>query len=382
MSIQPKLNKPHILFLFSDTGGGHRSAAEAIIEALNVRYENQYTTEMVDIFKKYAPLPLKFMPNLYPQIVRMPHAWLIGYRLSDGARRSRLINESSWPYIRKAIRSLVNQHPSDLIVSVHPLAVAPTLRALGTSRPRFVTVVTDLVSTHAFWYHRGTDLCLVPTETARQKALRFGLSIDQIRVVGLPVANRFCQPSGEINSIRRELNWPVDIPVILLVGGGEGMGPVEKTSQAIANSGLPIALVIIAGRNEKLRNHLQEQNWPIPTKVYGFVKQMPEFMRAADVLVTKAGPGTISEALNAGLPLILYSRLPGQEEGNVDYVVSEGAGVWAPKPELVVHQLRQWILHPETRSKAIAASLRISRPNAAFDIADIIVDQLKIPVQA
>jgi 1,2-diacylglycerol 3-beta-galactosyltransferase len=108
---------------------------------------------------------------------------------------------------------------------------------------------------------------------------------------------------------------------------------------------------------------------------------MPDFMRAADILVTKAGPGTISEALNAGLPMILYSRLPGQEDGNVNYVVSEGAGVWAPTPEQIVASLRLWINHPIERSQAAAACRRLARPQAARRIAQILADIVGVTCQ-
>lgn len=372
-------NGPRILFLFSDTGGGHRSATEAIIEALKLEVGDQVVTEMVDIFKEYSPRPLNRIPDLYPQLVRVPQAWGLGYRLSNGQQRARLITASAWPYVRRSIRSLIKQHPSDLIVSVHPLATAPVLRALGKSRSTpFVTVVTDMVTTHALWYHRGTDLCIVPTEAARQRALIFGLQPHQVEVVGLPVAERFLQPQGDVTGLRRRLGWPVDLPVILLVGGGEGMGPLEKTAQAIAGARLPAALVIIAGRNQSLRARLQSQNWPIPVFVYGFVREMPEFMQAADILVTKAGPGTISEAFIAGLPLILYSRLPGQEDGNVSYVVSEGAGVWAPEPEQIVSALREWIWQPEKRRRAAAASQKLARPEAARQIARILAERVGV----
>src|SRR4030042_1154867 len=111
---QPPRNKlPHILFLFSDTGGGHRSATEAIIEALHLEYGERFTTEMVDIFKDYAPRPLNYMPALYPSMVRVPEIWGLGYRLSNGRRRARLITASAWPYVRRSIRSMVAKHPSD-----------------------------------------------------------------------------------------------------------------------------------------------------------------------------------------------------------------------------------------------------------------------------
>ena len=92
-------------------------------------------------------------------------------------------------------------------------------------------------------------------------------------------------------------------------------------------------------------------------------------MEAADIIVTKAGPGTISESFIAGLPIIMYSRMPGQEDGNVEYVVREGAGIWAPQPEQVVEAIRVWLLNPELRQKAVDACFRLAKPDAARDVA-------------
>ena len=367
-----------ILFLFSDTGGGHRSAAEAIIEALENNYGNEVVVKMVDIFHEYAPPPLHRLPALYPKVVRVPQAWGLGYRLSNGHRRARLITSSVWPYVRSSARQLVLQNPSDLVVSVHPLANAPVLSALGKNRPPFVTVVTDLVTTHALWYHRRSDLCLVPTKPAFERAIESGLDPEKVIIVGLPVAERFSQPAGDPMELRRNLGWPVDRPVVLLVGGGDGMGPIKRTAYAIAESGMEASLVVVTGRNQGLKASLEASDWPQPTFIYGFVREMPHFMLAADILVTKAGPGTISEAFNAGLPLVLYSRLPGQEDGNVYYVVSEGAGVWAPTPDLIVSAVKNWIENPEKRKQAMAASRRLARPQAASEIAKILINQIGI----
>jgi len=367
---QPK--KPHILFLFSDTGGGHRSAAEAIIEALQIEYNGRVSTEMVDIFKNHAPLPLNRFPEWYPYMVRIPQIWGLGFRLSDGHPQARFIIDSSWPYVRSAIQKMIASHPCDLIVSVHPLANAPFLRALGKDRPPFITVVTDLVSTHALWYERRADLCLVPTEAAYQRALKYQLRPEQVKVVGLPVADRFCQPPGNRHQLRETLNWPQEIPMILLVGGGEGMGPLEKTAHAISEARLPAGLAIVTGRNQKLKERLEAERWHPHTFIYGFARNMPELMAAADILVTKAGPGTISEALNASLPMILYSHLPGQEDGNITYVTEEGAGIYAPHPDLVVAGIRTWLQQPELLKKAAEACRRLARPQAARTIANIL----------
>jgi 1,2-diacylglycerol 3-beta-galactosyltransferase len=147
---------------------------------------------------------------------------------------------------------------------------------------------------------------------------------------------------------------------------------------AIAEANLPITLVIIAGRNVDLKQRLEARQWPMKTLIYGFVHEMPEFMRSANILVTKAGPGTISEALNAGLPMILYSRLPGQEDGNVDYVISEGVGVWAPETSHIVSALRAWITHPKQLELAAEACCQAARPEAAREIARILANRLGI----
>jgi len=368
-------NVPRILFLFSDTGGGHRSAAEAIIEAIYLQYGHHFNIQMVDIFKKCAPLPLNYMPELYPKMVKVPQAWGLGYKMTNSHRRARFITASSYPYVRRSVQKMVRQNPCDVIVSVHPLAAAPILRVLGKNRPPFIVVVTDLVSTHALWYHHHTDLCLVPTEIARQRAIDFGMDAQKVRVVGLPVSDHFCSPPGDAFIIKQKLGWPDHLPVILLVGGGEGMGPLEKTATAIDAARLPAAMVIVAGRNLKLKERLQSKDWQIPTYIYGFIKEMPEFMRGADILVTKAGPGTISEALNAGLPMVIYSRLPGQEDGNVAYVVSEGAGYWAPNPAKTVEVISNWLNHPEQRKQAVQACLKLAKPQAARQIAQIIIEE-------
>jgi 1,2-diacylglycerol 3-beta-galactosyltransferase len=196
--------------------------------------------------------------------------------------------------------------------------------------------------------------------------------------VGLPVAQRFCQPGGDRVALRAELDWPGDRPVVLLMGGGEGMGPLFDTATAIAMPGGEFALAVICGRNRRLKEQLEAQDWPIPTRIYGFEKRIPQMMQAADLLVTKAGPGTITEAINAGLPMVIYSRLPGQEDGNVSYVVSQGVGTWAPGPERAADSVHKWLGDPNGMQQAAAACRRIARPSAAMEIARMIAARLRV----
>lgn len=362
--------KPHILFLFSDTGGGHRSATEAIIEALQLEYGDAFSHEVVDIFKDYAPRPINRLPDWYPYMVKAPQLWGASFYATNGRPQARALTATMWPVAARTARAIIHHHPSDLVVTVHPIATSFILKALGRQkRPPFITVVTDLVTTHALWFDQRSDLIFVPTEAAHQKALQYGMPEEKVRVVGLPVARRYSVPAGNKDVLREKLGWPKDKPIVLLVGGGEGMGPLGKTARAIAESGLDVAVVVVAGRNQRLKSSLEKHHWPVPTFIYGFTREMPDFMRAADVLVTKAGPGTIAEAFNAHVPIILYARLPGQEDGNVTYVRQSGAGVWASTPKRVVATLRDWVEHPAQREKAAEACRLASRPDASIAIA-------------
>lgn len=366
-------DKPHVLFLFSDTGGGHRSAANAIIEALETYFPGQVTTEMLDFFKAYAPPPFDKAVTTYAPMAQVPDLWELGYRLSNGKYRSKLIQEVLWPYVRTATVNLVQDHPCDLFLSVHPIINTPILRALGPDHTPYLTVITDLVSTHALWYNDKATLTLAPTEEARQRGIDLGLGPEKIRVVGQPIADQFRQPSPAREVLRQQLGWPEHGIVALVVGGGEGMGPMAELVQAIDQAQMGLMMAIIAGRNEALQESLKAANLRSAHKIYGFMDNMPALMNAADVILTKAGPGTISEAFIAGLPIILYSKMPGQEDGNVDYVVNKGAGIWAPYPEQVVTTLRFWLDHPEARQEVAETSKSLARPDASLEIAQQII---------
>jgi len=358
-----------ILFLFSDTGGGHRAATNAIIEAFNLEFPGQFETNMVDFLRHYTPSPLRYSPEIYPPLSRMRGAWKVSYEAANGPRRSRAVGRITYPYLRRSAQRLIAENPADLIVSVHPIADVVVPRAIRHNPVPFVTVVTDLVTTHAFWYQRGSDLTIVPTEQARNRGIRFGMDPDKIKVIGQPVSPSFAIRGETKEELRQALGWEGTNPVVLLVGGGDGMGPLRRVAAAINEARLPVTLAVVCGRNQELYNHLERLDWHIPHHLYGFTQEMPRFMAAADIFVTKAGPGSICEAFIAGLPIVMYANLPGQEEGNVDYVLDGQAGYWSPTPDSVVAAVRLFAENEDVRRTASANSSRLARPNAARDIA-------------
>lgn len=369
------LSKQKVLFLMSDTGGGHRSAAEAIQAAMERLYPDRYDYRLVDVFRHHTPFPFKYMPEFYPIWVnRSSTSWKIGYVIGDGRRRSKWVLDLSYPFWRPGIQRMFRQYPADVIVCVHSLFNRSALRCLKHSKrnyPPFVTVVTDLVSTPAAWYQEDEDLCLVPTQAAYDRGLKMGMRSDQLKVTGLPINPTFVEAVTDKQEARQKLEWDADKLTVLMVSGGAGMGPLFETARAINDKNLDIQLAIIAGHNISLQKRLEGCGWNQPTIVYPFVNYMARLMTAADIIVTKAGPSTIAEACVAGLPMIISGKVPGQEDGNVDHVVDNGAGVYSPSPQLVADSLAEWVNSPRSTLDAYAdAAKKLGRPRAAWDVAE------------
>ncbi len=147
------------------------------------------------------------------------------------------------------------------------------------------------------------------------------------------------------------------------------MGPLGQVVRLLARRRPKAHIAVITGRNQALYQELAHNEHPIPIQIEGFVSNMEVWMRAADILVTKAGPNSLAEAFLAGLPLVLYAALPGQEEGSVDHVVGNGAGIWAPLPRMAARAVLQLLNDPEKRAGMAKKSLALGRPFATEQIA-------------
>src|SRR3972149_4471657 len=161
--------------LFPAPGGGHRGAAEAVAEAVARHEADDVEVLLVDALHNYAPTPFNRLPGLYPRMVRTPRMWGMGFRVSNGRQRGRVLTTLIWPYVRRASQRLVAEVSADLFVSFHPLLIAPTLKGPRRGPPPVFAVVTDLVSGHSLWYHHRLDLCFLPTVEAEHRALVNGV---------------------------------------------------------------------------------------------------------------------------------------------------------------------------------------------------------------
>jgi 1,2-diacylglycerol 3-beta-galactosyltransferase len=184
----------------------------------------------------------------------------------------------------------------------------------------------------------------------------------------MPVHPNFGAPRADVATLRGELGWRPELPALLLLGGGAGVGQIAELARALDRASLPIQLAVVAGKNADLAAELRAHEWRIPTWIYDYVP-LPDLMHAADIVATKAGGLSVSEALAAGKPLLIHGVPPGQEAGNRRYVERAGAGCWTPDADALVARVGHWLADDGELARATAAARRLGRPNAASQIA-------------
>jgi 1,2-diacylglycerol 3-beta-galactosyltransferase len=335
-----------VLLLISDTGGGHRSAANAIVAALDefpgdVRFEHR-----IEDVSAHCSFPLSHLGPAYSAALRFaPPLYGALYHATNGRRRFRSVIRFCEPLYRQRLRDLFLEYKPDVIVSVHPLLNHAALRAradAGITVP-VVTVVTDLGRVHEGWLTPEVDAIVVPAREVYQRAREKGIPEERLRLLGHPVHPKFEDVTESKLELRKTLALPLDKTIALLMAGGEGGGKLLPTTLALAKSKLPLHLVVVTGRNAALRSRLEElaPSLPTPMTILGYSHEVPSLMRAADLLVTKAGPGTLAEASIAEVPVVVYDFVPGQERGNLDYVRTNGIGVVALTTADVVRSVRR-----------------------------------------
>jgi len=371
--------KKKILYLYSDTGGGHRASAQALINAVDQLHKGKVVQEMIDVFAVCSGF-LNIFAKLYAPVIRYyPKLWgQLFYWLDDKKKLERL-EQMSRPFILKELIKLIKKKKPDLIISVHPMVnhlTASAIKESGLTIP-FIVVITDPVTLHRAWITPKVDLTIVATPEAKENALAYGMLEEKIKVIGMPIDPKFALSAKKKALMRKKNKLKPKLFTILLMGGGEGAGKMNNIIRELDRQDISAQLIVIAGRNEKLVQKLEKEAEKIklPLRVYGFTDQVNELMAESDMIITKAGPGAIAESLAMGLPIIITSWLPGQEEGNVEFVVRENVGRVTKDPEKV-GQLVKELMHSSLFDELKDNIARVSRPNAALEIAEQILAYL------
>jgi UDP-N-acetylglucosamine:LPS N-acetylglucosamine transferase len=353
----------------SDTGGGHRSLSRAIATALSAAGDH---ATIADPFSTRRPDVASALMGAYGAVIRnVPWAYGLAFDFSDSEARIDAIHRLlGRPAVARTRRMVESARP-DVIVFTHALAVKPGLDArasLGMAVPS-IAMVTELVTVHQSWIDRRVDRYFAPTgEVARALADR-GVPQERIVCTGLPVGPRFGRIESSPVELRRELRLIPGMTTALVLAGGEGAGPVERMVPALARALPELQLVVVCGRNERLRRSLDGYGLPPTVQVLGFVENVAELMHAADFVLTKGGPQSLSETLAAGRPPIVFDLLPGQERGNGAYVVRRGAGYLALTLPNVMAAARRLTHDEPVRQRLAAAAASLGQRDAATRVA-------------
>ena len=350
--------------VYSRVGGGHLSAARAL--AAELEATERCTARIVDIYVDCGRGPVTRFPAIYAELARNhPHLWWLIYRSA-----SRRINPS-WivgRFVRPGLHQLVMRERPDLLVSALPAINGLVAEAAATVAARVEVVLTDWHSVHPYWTAPGVDHYTTPTQSARDDCIRYGARPEAIDVVGIPVRREFAAPA--------EQPRPAGRFTVLAMMGAEGSPRALRNLAALAESDLDVELVVVCGRSEDLRQHIMRLRARVPMRVLGFVEDVASLMRSCDMLVTKAGGVTLAEAFCCGLPVVIHDVLPGQEAGNLEYVLAQGAVAFAPTPAALVRSVEALMADAGRRKALAECGRRLARPHAARQIAASVLRRL------
>lgn len=365
----------HILILTADYGYGHRSAANAIADALQETHGDYCSVEIVNpMDDPSVPVFLRDGENGYDKIVRAaPDLYKLGYDIGDTRVVSSIIKNGFTLMLFNILREIIHQKQPDVIVCTYPTyqEILFAIFTLEKYRIPVLTVVTDLATVNRLWFHPVADLCVVSTQAVYDLAIKAGLPSEKVKIVGIPVRPELIKGNQERNAIRASLGWQEDLFTVLALGS-QRVEHLYDALWVLNHSGFPLQLIIAAGGDQEFYDRCQETEWHVKTHVYNFVTEMGTFMQGADCIVGKAGGLTVSESLACGLPLILVDVIPGQETGNAQHVVSGDAGTLASNPTEVLEAMCHWLENSRVHYNRQALNARrLGRPRAALDIAEL-----------
>jgi len=366
-------------------GVGHTAAANAVRDELVAR-DPSLETLTVDSYQYAASVFAKVVADGYIGMVKtVPGVYAYLYGRVERAKHvpsaRRFVNR----YTAANLRALVERTKPDLVVCTHafPCGVMAEYKRQFDPNLPVVGIVTDFV-VHPFWIYPNVDAYAVATPEMRAALVARGVRPERVVLSGIPIDARFGRPRADKDALRRELGLPRDGHIVLIMGGGVGIGPLDKLMAALGSVDVPLAAAVIVGRNGRLERRVRAaaERTAYPLRVFGFVDNVFDYMHASDVLLSKPGGLTSSEALAARLPMVLVRPLPGPEKRNTDYLVERDAAIEARDGGQLAAVVTEVLTSPQRRSELHERMNLLRRPDAARRVADHIAELLDARVPA
>lgn len=373
-------SKSRILFISTPVGAGHTRAAQAVQQAVQ-RIDPYSETQLVNMFDFFSPVIGRTILRLYLLILRLyPSLYGSMYDWGNNSVAALAGRDVINRYLAAKMFKFIRQYNPDAIVCTHatPAGLTACLRRSGHIRIPVFAVITDFVL-HRLWVYEEIDHYYVSHSLLQEQLHQLGISQEKSLVAGIPVSAEFaCLRRNE--ELLQQFQFTSNLPVILIMGGGGGLLPMDDIIGSICRHfGDDVQIIAVTGHNDKLYHelctrHKQRSN----VCILGFVDYIPALMALAAVIISKPGGMTSAEALCAGLPLIIYRPIPGQEEGNTQYLTSLGVAKQVNDLTDLPQALGQ-LLNNEAESchEQRNAISRFSRPDAAHEIANHLVNFLQ-----
>ena len=366
-----------VLILSASVGSGHVKAADALARVMRGRsdVEEVLSDDSLDhtnvLHKQFYSTLYKKLSSMLPEFL----GWW--YETSDDpwvADKGRLLIDlpQALPLI-----NLVREFRPDLILCTHfmPAGVISWLIANGKLDARLGVVITDF-HFHAFWITRAFNWYFVAQEDDKIHMEALGLPADRIEVTGIPVEPEFGAPVN-VDAVLERHGLRSGRPTILVAGGALGMSPATAVVRQLLQVDRDFQAIIVCGKNEEMQNEIVEllKDRPADFRVLGYTKDMSDFMSVATILLSKPGGMTTAEAVACGLPMMILDPIGGQEERNADVLLEAGAAVKCTEVTLVAHKLRRLLDDPERLRQMSRNARNLGRPNAASEIARIVLEE-------
>jgi UDP-N-acetylglucosamine:LPS N-acetylglucosamine transferase len=380
MSSQPRI--PKILIISSDTGGGHRSAAAAIVAGVQKFLDSEsYAIRVVRAIEESHHLADKLV-RLYNWILRNRQGWMKYYywfinRIRPDTRE--FFHKRCVGYVR----GLFERWCPHIVVSVHPLTqhiFGRVLKELNLAdRVPLVSVVTD--PCYGFWKGWACDavtLYLVASDDARRQLIDYGVAPERIKISGMPVHPKFAYPGEEAaQAARRALGLDPEKFTVFVNAGWIGGGNIPQIFRELVQGELDVQAIFLAGKNEDLRAVAESiaLDAPFPIKVIGYSDEIEQLRSAANVMISKLGGLTTFEALACRVPIIadmITEPMP-QEAGTAKLIAQRGAGVMLNRASDVVNVVRRMMEDEVHYSRMRAATANLALPNSTRYIVEEII---------
>lgn len=342
-----------ILVFSAAFGNGHLRAAEAVIEGIRIKEPLAIVThiDFGDFLNKRFNSMVK---KLYFELIKhSPKLWGKFYyqtsKLHPRSTVQRFLNQLG----RTDFLTYIQEFEPDLIVCTYPTisSILAQLRLEHILQVPVITVITDY-TVHSHWVHPGVDRYMVACEEVKEMLVTGGILAQRIRVTGIPISPKF---EGNIDreSVISKLGIRPDLPTFLVMGAYGNSESTKRICKKLADSLIPVQLIIVCGNNRKLYHSLQDviPNDRNSMVLLGYVDNMEELMSVTDLIITKAGGLTVTEALTRHLPLVIYRPIPGQEEENANFVQRIGAGQVADTEEELDGLLSRFLRYPKEIEK-------------------------------